>query len=88
MAYQLHNTTTDEWVGEGGRWVTGGNFGEARKFDSLEEAVSTALTIADSSPYVLVVWRVGKAEQIDCIRLIYDGRVWEPKAATEEGHNE
>jgi hypothetical protein len=89
MAYQLHNTTTDEWVAEGGRWVTGGNFSEARQFDTLEEAIRAALAIAtDFSPYVLVLWRVGKGEQIDCIRLIYDGRVWEPKAATEEGHNE
>ncbi len=89
MAYQLHNVTSDEWVAEDGKWVTGGNFSEAKKFDTLEEATRAALAIATGfSPDVLVVWRVGKGAEIDYTHLIYSGRVWEPKAATEDEHHE
>lgn len=87
MAYQLHNVTSDEWVAEDGKWVTGGNFSEARQFDTLEEAIRAALAITDSSPYVLVVWRVGEGVEIDYTHIIYGGRVWEPKAA-EDKQNE
>lgn len=85
--YMLHNSTKDEWLAEDGGAVSGGNFGSAKRFDALDDAHKAALDMSESSPWVIVVWRVGRDTDTDpvtdFIHLVYGGRIWEPVRKTQ-----